>query len=46
MNKKPKCIYLSDEAIKRLKDLKAVNGMDASKIINILILKNKKLQLF
>lgn len=45
-NKKAKCIYLSDKAIKKLELLKNINNIDHSKIIDILILKTKKLELF
>lgn len=46
MNKNKKSIYLSNNAIKKLKLLKSLNGLDASKIIELLIAKQKKLQLF
>ena len=46
MAKQQKLIYLSDEAIKKLEQLKSVNGLDNSKIIDILLKKQKKLQLF
>lgn len=45
MNKKQKLIYLTDEAINKLELLKKINGLDNSKIIDILIKKQKKLQL-
>lgn len=45
MNKKQKLIYLTDEAINKLELLKKINGLDNSKIIDILIKKQKKLNL-
>lgn len=45
MNKKQKLIYLTDEAINKLELLKKINGLDNSKIIDILLKKQKKLQL-
>lgn len=45
MNKKQKLIYLTDETINKLELLKKINGLDNSKIIDILIKKQKKLQL-
>lgn len=45
MNKKQKLIYLTDEAIDKLELLKKINGLDNSKIIDILLKKQKKLQL-
>lgn len=45
MNKKQKLIYLTDEAINKLELLKKINGLDNSKIIDILIKKQKKLHL-
>lgn len=45
MNKKQKLIYLTDDAIKKLELLKKINGFDNSKIIEILLKKQKKLQL-
>lgn len=45
MNKKQKLIYLTDESIKKLELLKKINGLDNSKIIDILIKKQKKLNL-
>lgn len=46
MNKKQKLVYLTDESIEKLKLLQQINGLDQSKIIDILIKKQKKLQLF
>lgn len=45
MNKKQKLIYLTPEALEKLELLKNINGMDNSKIIEILIKKQKKLNL-
>lgn len=45
MNKKQKLIYLTDDAIKKIELLKKINGLDNSKIIDILIKKQKKLNL-
>lgn len=45
MNKKQKLIYLTDESIEKLKLLQQINGLDQSKIIDILIKKQKKLNL-
>ena len=45
MNKKQKLIYLTDDAIKKLELLKKINGFDHSKVIEILLKKQKKLQL-
>ena len=45
MNKKQKLIYLTDTALNKLELLKQYNGMDNSKIIEILLMKQKKLNL-
>jgi hypothetical protein len=45
MNKKQKLVYLTDESIEKLKLLQQINGLDQSKIIDILIKKQKKLNL-
>ena len=45
MNKKQKLIYLTDDAIKKLELLKKINGFDNSKVIEIRLKKQKKLQL-
>lgn len=45
MNKKQKLIYLTDESIEKLKLLQQINGLDQSKIIDILIKKQKKMNL-
>lgn len=45
MNKKQKLIYLTDDAINKLELLKKINGLDNSKIIDILIKKQKKINL-
>ena len=45
MNKKQKLIYLTDDAIKKLELLKKINDFDNSKVIEILLKKQKKLQL-
>ena len=45
MNKKQKLIYLTDDAIKRLELSKKINGFDNSNVIEILLKKQKKLQL-
>jgi hypothetical protein len=45
MNKKQKLIYLTPESIEKLKLLQQINGIDQSKIIDILIKKQKKLNL-
>lgn len=45
MNKKQKLIYLTLESIEKLKLLQQINGIDQSKIIDILIKKQKKLNL-
>ena len=45
MNKKQKLIYLTDDAIKKLELLKKINGFDNSKVIEIKIKKQKKLNL-
>lgn len=42
MNKKQKLVYLTDESIEKLKLLQQINGLDQSKIIDILIKKQKK----
>ena len=41
MNKKQKLIYLTDDAIKKLELLKKINGFDNSKVIEILLKKQK-----
>ena len=41
MNKKQKLIYLTPESIEKLKLLQQINGIDQSKIIDILIKKQK-----
>lgn len=46
MNKTQTLLRLSDKARKRLDQLKAVNNMDYSTIIEIMLLKQRKLQLF
>ena len=43
-NKSQKLVYLTDEAIKKLELLKKINGFDNSKIIEILLKKQKKLK--
>lgn len=45
MNKKQKLVYLTNESIEKLKLLQQINGLDQSKIIDILIKKQKKLNL-
>lgn len=45
MNKKQKLVYLTDESIEKLKLLQQINGLDQSKIIDILIKKQKKMNL-
>ena len=45
MNKKQKLIYLTDDAIKKLELLKKINGFDNSKVIEILLNKQKNLNL-
>lgn len=45
MNKKQKLVYLTPDALEKLELLKQVNGLDHSKIIDLLIKKQKKLQL-
>lgn len=45
MDKTKKLIYLTDEAIEKLEQLKVINGMGYSNIIDILIKKQKKLNL-
>lgn len=44
-NKSQKLVYLTDEAIQKLELLKNINGLDNSKVIEILLRKQKKLQL-
>lgn len=46
MTKNKKTIYLTDEALKKLEILTNVNGMDNSKVIDILLKKVKKATLF
>jgi len=47
MRKNQKLIYLTDEALEILKKLSEINGLDNSKVIEILLQKNKKkLKLF
>ncbi len=47
MRKNQKLIYLTDEAMEILKKLSEINGLDNSKVIEILLHKNKKkLKLF
>lgn len=46
MTKTQTLLRLSDKARKRLDQLKAVNNMDYSTIVEIVLLKQKKLQLF
>lgn len=46
MAKTQKLIYLSDEAIQKLEILKTVNNLDNSKVIEILLKKVKKIELF
>lgn len=46
MTKTQTLLRLSDKARKRLDQLKAVNNMDYSTIVEIILLKQKKLQLF
>lgn len=46
MTKNKKTIYLTDEALKKLEILTNVNGMDNSKVIDILLKKVKKVTLF
>lgn len=46
MNKTKKTIYLTQEAIKKLELLSNLNGLDNSKILDILLKKQKKLQLY
>lgn len=46
MTKNKKTIYLTDEALKKLEILTNVNGMDNSKVIDILLKKVKKVALF
>ena len=43
--KRKKLIYLTDDAIKKLELLKKINGFDNSKVIEILLKKQKKLNL-
>ena len=45
MNKVKKTIYLTEEALKKLELLSNINGFDNSKILDILLKKQKKLQL-
>lgn len=45
MNKKQKLIYLTSESLEKLELLKKINGLDHSKIIDLLIKKQKKLNL-
>ena len=45
MNKKQKLIYLTNDAINKLELLKKINGFDNSKVIEILLKKQKKLNL-
>ena len=45
MNKKQKLIYLTDDAIKKLELLNKINGFDNSKVIEILLKQQKKLNL-
>lgn len=45
MAKTQKLIYLSDEAIKKLELLKDINGLDNSKVIEILLRKIKKVNI-
>lgn len=45
MKKTQKLIYLSDEALQKLELLKQVNGLDNSKVIELLLRKIKKVQL-
>lgn len=45
MAKTQKLIYLSNEAIKKLELLKDINGLDNSKVIEILLRKVKKVNI-
>lgn len=45
MKKTQKLIYLSDDAIKKLELLKTINGLDNSKVIEILLRKIKKVNI-
>ena len=45
MNKKQKLVYLTDDAIKKQELLKKINGFDNSNVIEILLKKQKKLNL-
>lgn len=44
-NKNQKLIYLTPEAIQKLELLKELNGLDNSKVIEILLRKQKKLNI-
>lgn len=44
--KTKKTIYLTEEALKKLELLSNINGFDNSKILDILLKKQKKLQLY
>lgn len=45
MNKKSKYVYLSNDSVKKLIELKKINGLSESVIIDLLIKKQKKLKL-
>lgn len=45
MTKNRKTIYLTDEALKKLEILTNINGMDNSKVIEILLRKIKKVNI-
>lgn len=44
--KKQKLFYLTEATIKKLETIAKINGLDNSKTLEILINKQKKLQLF